>query len=244
VRLAKYIARCGVASRRHAEQLVTSGRVTVDGERVVDPARDVDERADVRVEGRPLAPQALEHWIVNKPAGVVSTAHDPQGRPKVTELVTSGARLFPVGRLDADSEGLLLLTNDGELGNRLMHPSFEIEKEYRARVVGRVSDRALGRLREGLELEDGPTAPARARVVERDQSTTVIEIVIHEGRKRQVRRMCKAVGHPVLSLERTRLGPLGLDDLPRGEARRLGEDEIATLRELAHGRSGPRPAQL
>src|SRR5919198_6259529 len=214
MRLAKYLAHCGVASRRHAERLVISGRVTVDGERGLDPARGVDDSNDVRVDGSALAPERLEHWILNKPAGVVLTAHDPEGRPKVTDLVRSRARLFPVGRLDADTEGLLLLTNDGELANRLMHPSFQVQKAYRARVAGRVGERVLRGLREGVELEDGRTAPAEVRAIEHDDDATLIEVVIHEGRKRQIRRMCDAVGHPVLELVRTGYGPLTLDALP------------------------------
>jgi 23S rRNA pseudouridine2605 synthase len=170
--------------------------------------------------------------MLNKPVGVVSTAHDPQGRPKVTDLVSSAARLYPVGRLDADTSGLILVTNDGALANRLMHPSFEVEKAYRALVEGSVPDEALGRLGSGVELEDGPTAPAKARVVRRAGAETVLEIVIHEGRKRQVRRMCRAVGHPVKELERVRYGPLTLGELGRGESRRLSPAEIERLKGL------------
>jgi 23S rRNA pseudouridine2605 synthase len=230
VRLAKYIAHCGVASRRHAEDLVHSGRVLVDGERVTDPARDVGDHSEVKVDGKPVSPERQEHYLLNKPPGVVSTAHDPQGRPKVVDLVSSRARLYPVGRLDAYTSGLILLTNDGELANRLMHPSFEIEKTYRALVEGSVSAQVLERLRSGIELEDGRTWPAQARVVASYSETTQLEVVIHEGRKRQVRRMCEAVGHPVIELERTAYGPLTLAGLAPGESRALGEQEVGQLR--------------
>jgi 23S rRNA pseudouridine2605 synthase len=230
VRLAKYIAHCGVASRRHAERLVTSGRVSVDGERVVDPARDVEDRNDVRVDGRPIGRERHEYYLVNKPVGVVSTAHDPEGRRKVTDLVPSAARLYPVGRLDADTSGLILVTNDGELANRLMHPSFEVRKTYRARVQGAVAETALERLRSGVMLEDGPTAPASASVLARRARDTVLELTIHEGRKRQLRRMCEAVGNSVIELERTHFGPLELGALSRGDFRPLDPEEVELLR--------------
>jgi 23S rRNA pseudouridine2605 synthase len=220
-----------VASRRHAERLVRSGRVTVGGEVVRDPARDVDEGSEVAVDGRRLALEQAEYHLLNKPPGVVSTAHDPEGRPKVTDLVKSAARLYPVGRLDADSAGLLVLTNDGDLAHRLMHPRFEVEKSYRATVRGHVTARALEALRAGVELEDGRTSPAGATVVGRSGRDTVLEVTIHEGRKRQVRRMCEAVGLRVVELERVRYGPLSLRGLARGKSRRLSDDEVRALRE-------------
>jgi 23S rRNA pseudouridine2605 synthase len=235
VRLARYIAQCGVASRRRAEVLIRAGRVTVDGEGVVDPARDVDERNEVAVDGRAVAPEQHEHHLLNKPAGVVSTADDPQGRTKVTDLVDSSARLYPVGRLDADTTGLILLTNDGELANRLTHPSFEVEKTYRARVRGSVGREALRLLRSGVELEDGRTAPANVRVTDRPPGATELELTIHEGRKRQIRRMAEAVGHPVIELRRIRLGPLRLGRLAPGHSRRLGPEEVEQLRFAARG---------
>jgi 23S rRNA pseudouridine2605 synthase len=230
VRLAKYIAHSGVASRRHAERLVTSGRVEVDGSRVVDPARDVGDENEVRVDGRPVRRERHEHYLLNKPVAVVSTAHDPQGRRKVTDLVPSPGRLYPVGRLDADTSGLILLTNDGELANRLTHPSFEVDKTYRALVRGPVTARALERLRSGVSLEDGRTAPAQAAIVGRRGSDTELELTIHEGRKRQVRRMCEAVGNPLIELRRTRFGPLELGGLRPGEHRPLEPEEIDLLR--------------
>jgi 23S rRNA pseudouridine2605 synthase len=235
MRLARYLAHCGVASRRRAEDVVREGRVLVDGERVTDPARDVTEQSVVTVDGTPVEPEAHELYALNKPVGVVSTARDPQRRPKVTDLVPSRARLYPVGRLDADTSGLILLTNDGELANRLTHPSFEVEKAYRARVEGNVSDDTLQKLRSGVDLDDGPTAPAGARIVERRRDSTEIELVIHEGRKRQVRRMCEAVGHPVTALQRVRFGPLELDDLAPSQWRALEPAEAEALRRAGAG---------
>jgi 23S rRNA pseudouridine2605 synthase len=231
MRLAKYLAHAGVASRRAAETVIAAGRVRVDGEIVLDPARDVDERNSVSVDGRALDGQeARVVYAVNKPLGVVSTARDSHGRPTVVELVPAeGLRLYPVGRLDADSSGLILLTNDGELANRLMHPRFEVEKTYRATLGGApAGDGVLRALRRGVELDDGPTAPARVRRVGKN----VIELTIHEGRNRQVRRMCEAVGRPVLALERIAFGPLGLDGLASGKHRRLNQQEIERLRAL------------
>ena len=230
MRLSKYLAHSGVASRRHAENLITSGRVTMDGERVLDPARDVGDESEVRVDGEAVRPERHEYHLVNKPLGVVSTAHDPQGRPKVTDLVESDVRLYPVGRLDADTTGLLVLTNDGELANRLMHPRFEVSKGYRARVKGYVRDRALKALRSGVDLEDGRTAPAEVSVEGRSDSESVLEIAIREGRKRQVRRMLEEVGHPVIELERTSFGPLRRGRLARGGSRRWRPAEIEALR--------------
>jgi 23S rRNA pseudouridine2605 synthase len=229
VRLAKYMAQCGVASRRHAERLVTSGRVFVGGRRVTDPAHDVSEADEVTVEGKRISPQRLEYHLLHKPLGVVSTAHDPEGRPKVTDMVPSDVRLYPVGRLDADSSGLILLTNDGALANRLTHPSFEVEKAYRAEVEGGVAAGALERLRQGVELDDGMTSPARVRELSRGPSGSVLELVIHEGRKRQVRRMLESVGHRVRSLQRVRFGPLELGDLKPGASRPLEAAEIEAL---------------
>ncbi len=225
MRLAKYLAHGGVASRRRAERIVANGRVTVGGEVITDPAREVGEADDVRVDGSRVAAEPREVWAVNKPAGVVSTAREPGGRPAVVELVGSGARLYPVGRLDADSTGLLLLTNDGELANRLTHPRYEVAKAYRVKLRRPPSDADLERLRRGVELEDGPTGPAQvSRLGERR-----VEIVLREGRNRQVRRMTESVGNGVVELRRVRFGPIELGSLAPGDARRLGEDEIARL---------------
>ncbi len=225
MRLAKFLAHGGVASRRKAEEIIAKGVVTVGGEIVTDPARDVEAGDDVRVNGYPVGAEALEVWAVNKPAGVVSTAREPGSRPAVVELVDSPARLYPVGRLDADSTGLLLLTNDGALANRLTHPRYEVAKTYRARLQKTIGEAELERLRRGVELEDGPTGPAE---VDR-HGPREIEIVLREGRNRQVRRMAEAVGNRILALRRVGFGSLRLADLRVGQARRLGENEIARL---------------
>ncbi len=226
MRLAKYLAHAGVASRRKAEEIIAKGVVTVGGEVVTDPARDVDEGDDVRVNGAPVGAEAREVWAVNKPAGVVSTAREPGARRAVVELVDSKARLYPVGRLDADSTGLLLLTNDGALANRLTHPRYEVPKTYRARLAKAPRERELARLRGGVELEDGPTAPAKVRKV----GDREIEIVLREGRNRQVRRMVDAVGNRVVALQRIAFGPLRLGDLAESRARRLSSSEVRELR--------------
>jgi 23S rRNA pseudouridine2605 synthase len=234
VRLAKYLAHAGVASRRASEQLVFDGRVLVDGEVVTDPARDVDGSMAIVVDGSRVKIQGGHRvvYAVHKPAGVVSTVSDPQGRPTVVELVTSGRRLYPVGRLDADTTGLILLTDDGELAHHLTHPSFEVPRTYVAKVRnGPVREGALRALREGVRLDDGVTAPARVKRIAGDQ----VELTIHEGRKRQVRRMLEAVGHPVSSLRRVSFGTLQLGTLKEGAARRLTEAEVDKLRRAASG---------
>ena len=235
-RLQKVLARVGIGSRRVCEDLIDEGRVVVNG--VVATLGDrVDPSVDlVEVDGAAvgIAP-GLVHYLLNKPAGVVTTAADPQGRPTVVDLVPSEPRVFPVGRLDLETEGLLLLTNDGELTHRLTHPSFGVHKEYLAHVRGRPSRGAVRTLREGVELDDGPTAPAEVSLVEPD----VLRIVIHEGRNRQVRRMCEAVGYPVLRLVRTRIGPLRDTRLAPGEWRPLLQDEVRALERAAQRREGP-----
>jgi 23S rRNA pseudouridine2605 synthase len=230
MRLAKFLAHAGVASRRAAEDVVRAGRVRVGGETVTDPARDVDEGDDVRVDGRRVAPEStLVVYVLNKPGGVVSTAKDTHGRRTVVDLVKApgGARLYPVGRLDAETTGLLLLTNDGELANHLTHPRHEVPKTYRAKVRhAPVGDEALAQLRDGVVLDDGKTLPAKVRQLR----PGLVELELREGRKRQVRRMLEAVGHPVRELERVRFGPLALGDLPAGGVRRLSPAEIDRLR--------------
>jgi 23S rRNA pseudouridine2605 synthase len=224
------LARAGYGSRRVCEELIEEGYVTVDGTvavlgRRVDPAHD-----RVEVDGVPVSVGTdLVYYLLNKPAGVVTTAHDPQGRPTVVELVPDDPRVFPVGRLDADTEGLLILTNDGDLAHRLTHPSFGIEKEYLAEVEGEPSSGDISRLRRGVELDDGVTAPARVSAV----APTALRITIHEGRNRQVRRMCEAIGHPVVRLVRTRLGPLAERSLGPGKWRPLSAAEVRKLQEAA-----------
>ena len=240
MRLAKFLAHAGVASRRAAEAIVAEGRVTVDGEVATDPAWDVDETHRVQVDGRRVESEPREVHALNKPAGVVSTARDTHGRPTVVGLVRSRRRLYPVGRLDAETTGLILLTNDGELADRLTHPRYGVKKVYRARVQpARLSPRALRALEEGVELDDGRTAPARAR----QPATGVVEITIREGKKRQVRRMLEAVGHRVVELERVAFGPLGLRGLEPGKSRRLTKAEIERLqRSTERNRRGGRDA--
>ena len=225
MRLAKYLAHAGVASRRSSEEIIRAGRVAVNGHPITDPATDVDNDDRIELDGTAIETEDKVVYMLNKPKGVVSTASDTHDRPTVVSLISSsGRRLYPVGRLDRDTTGLILLTNDGELANRLMHPSYEVPRTYRARVEGAVKDADLQKLREGIELDDGKTAPASVRRVGQD-----IELTIHEGRKRQVRRMLEAVGHPVVALERTALGPLRLRNLRPGEHRRLTPAEVETL---------------
>jgi 23S rRNA pseudouridine2605 synthase len=229
VRLAKFLAHGGVASRRRAEEIIGKGLVTVGGEVVTDPALDVDAGDDVRVNGEAVAAEAREVWAVNKPVGVVSTAREPGSRTPVVDLVETEARLYPVGRLDADSSGLLLLTNDGELANRLTHPRYEVPKTYLASLKKPIAAGDLERLSRGVELEDGPTSPTQVK----RRSDREVEIVLREGRNRQVRRMLEAVGNEVVALRRIGFGRLRLGGLEDGDARRLSDDEIARLREAA-----------
>ena len=229
MRLAKHLAHAGVASRRAAEQLIFHGHVTVGGKVVTDPATDVDGSKPITVDGRPVGGTEQERavYILNKPPGVVSTSHDTHGRKTVVDLVHADRRLYPVGRLDADSTGLILLTDDGELAHRLTHPSFEVPKTYRAVVRNPpVREPALRKLREGIELDDGRTSPAKVRKI----SSSELEITVHEGRKRQIRRMCEAIDHRVESLERVAFGPLRLGSLPVGGHRRLTPAEVERLR--------------
>lgn len=226
MRLNAWLARAGIASRRGADELIKAGRVTVNGE----PGRlntFVESRDLVELDGRALERQQLSYVLLHKPRGVVTTARDPQGRPTVVGLVRHPARIMPVGRLDADTTGVLLLTNDGELAHRLAHPRYEVDKVYLAEVEGDPGPAELARLEGGVELDDGRTAPAKARRAGRGR----VELVIHEGRKHQVKRMLAAVGHPVRHLHRSRYGPLELAGLAPGEWRELTRDEVTALRE-------------
>jgi 23S rRNA pseudouridine2605 synthase len=225
MRLNAYLARAGVASRRGAEELIRSGRVRVNGE-VAGLATFVEGVDRVEVDGSLVAPEPLTYVLLHKPAGVVTTARDPQGRPTVVGLVGHERRVVPVGRLDADTTGALLLTNDGPLAHRLMHPRYEVDKVYEAEVEGEPDEDALARLREGVELEDGLTAPAEAELV----SPSQVELTIHEGRKHQVKRMLEAVGHPVRKLHRKTYAGLTLDGLEPGQWRELSAGEVRRLR--------------
>ncbi|MFL6206432.1 MAG: pseudouridine synthase [Acidimicrobiales bacterium] len=234
VRLQKVLAQAGLGSRRACEELIERRRVRVNGEvaalgRRVDPETDVVEVDGAQIGVRP----GLVHYLLNKPQGVITTADDPQGRPVVVDLVPAEPRVFPVGRLDADSEGLLLLTNDGDLTHRLTHPSFGVDKEYLVEVEGEPARGALARLREGVDLDDGRTAPAKVAQLD----ARLLRITIHEGRNRQVRRMCEAVGHPVRRLVRTRIGPITDRALKPGEWRALTQDEVRALERAAVGKA-------
>jgi 23S rRNA pseudouridine2605 synthase len=242
VRLNAYLARTGVASRRKADELIKAGRVRVNGE----PGQlntFVGARDRVEVDGRPVERQALAYVLLHKPAGVVTTARDPQGRPTVIDLVEHESRVVPVGRLDADTTGALLLTNDGELAHRLAHPRYDVEKVYEVDVEGEPSDETLSRLQKGVDLDDGVTAPARVRRL----SPSKLELAIHEGRKHQVKRMLAAVGHPVTRLHRSRYAGLTLEGLEPSAWRELEPSETARLRssppEPPTARSTPAPAR-
>jgi 23S rRNA pseudouridine2605 synthase len=240
MRLVKFLAGSGVASRRASEDIIRAGRVTIDGEVVRDPARDVDDSHAVSVDGDAVgAAGQLVVYALNKPAGVVSTASDPQGRPTVVSLLGAQTRLYPVGRLDIDTTGLILLTNDGELAHRLTHPSFEVPKTYRARLDGSpITDAQIRALRSGVTLEDGRTAPARVRRIGA-RTDNVIELTIHEGRNRQVKRMFEAVGYRVKALHRERYAHLTLKGLEPGQWRELEPSEVERLRATSAARSRP-----
>ena len=239
-RLQKVLARSGFGSRRVADGLIAEGRVAVDGE-VARPGRRVDaDHDEITVDGVPVATRAdLVHYLLNKPPGVVTTAHDPQGRPTVLDLVPREPRVFPVGRLDYDTEGLLVLTNDGTLAQRLTHPSYGVPKTYLAEVEGVPSPAVLRRLREGVRLDDGNAAASRVRVVQPRRGGAALELVVREGRNRLVRRMCDAVGHPVRRLVRTRIGPLHDRALAPGEWRALRRQEVRALHAAADEPGSP-----
>jgi len=235
-RIQKVLARCGVGSRRQCDELVAEGRITVNGS-IALPGERVVEGDVIAVDGVEIPSEPdIVVYLLNKPAGVITTSADTHGRPTVIELVPAEPRVFSVGRLDADTEGVLLLTNDGDFANRLAHPSHGVEKEYLAEVEGVVSRGELRTLREGVELEDGRTAPAAVRLVQQRDDTAVIELIIHEGRNRQVRRMCEAIGHPVIRLVRTRVGPLRATGVTPGEWRQLDRTEVVdVLRTIGSG---------
>lgn len=225
MRLAKYLAHSGVASRRKAEVIIDAGRVRVGGQIVTDPATNVEIGEDIRVDGHAVVPEGREVWVVNKPVDVISTADEPGKRMAVVDLVDSSARLYPVGRLDADSTGIILLSNDGELANVLTHPRYGVKKTYRVTVRHAVADADLDALAQGVRLDDGMTAPAEVtRIGER-----AFDITIREGRNRQIRRMAEAVGNEVVELQRISIGHLRLGRLGVGKSRLLDEQEVARL---------------
>ncbi len=233
MRLQKYLASCGVASRRNAEQMILDGRVSVNGEIVRVLGTQVDEQSDtVQVDGSIVMPETEKHYLAyNKPVGEVTTVSDPEGRATVMDRFRDyPVRLFPVGRLDYDSEGLLLLTNDGDLMNKVLHPSFEIQKSYLTKVSNNVSDQEIRTLRKGVIIDGKLTSPAEVRLIRHDTFSTDLLITIHEGRNRQVRKMIDAIGHQVVRLKRVRFGPVLLGDLPSGMWRKLTDEEIKKLR--------------
>jgi len=235
-RLHKRIAASGLCSRRAAEELIRQGRVEVNGQIVVEMGVKVGPDDTVRVDGAPVGVSKICTLIMNKPVGFLTTLSDPQGRPTVKKLLPKlDAMVKPVGRLDMESDGLLLFTNDGLLAQRLTHPRYGVEKEYHATVSGTPDEKSLNKLREGVYIiEGGKTAPARVKILHTGQksNTTVLSITIHEGRKRQVRLMCEAIGNPVITLRRVRIGPLILKNLPPGACRLLGKKEVDKLKEL------------
>lgn len=233
MRLQRFLAQAGVASRRACEEIIESGRVTVNGETAVIGTAIDPDRDDVQLDGQPVHTDRFWYVLMNKPRGVVTTAKDTHGRKTVMDLVASiPVRVFPVGRLDKDTEGAIILTNDGDLAHRLMHPSHEVPKTYEAVVKGIVSNKALESLRTGVELDDGMTAPAKARIAARNDNETVLQLILREGKKREVKRMCEAVGHPVAHLTRTAFGGITTRGLDPGTWRKLTLAELKHLRDI------------
>jgi len=244
-RLQKILAKAGLASRRRAEEMIAAGRVAVDGQVITELGFKADPLTQrISLDGKRLPSQeAKEYWLVHKPQGVVSTVKDPQGRKRVVDMLPPEAgRVYPVGRLDRDSEGLVLLTNDGQLAHHLMHPRYEVTKTYKVWVEGQPSAQALEQLRKGVDIGDErPTSPARVHTKAANPYRSKLSLVLNEGRKREIRRMCEAVGHPVTRLLRVALGPLKLGDLPPGAARRLSMAEVRELRQAAGLIDGCKP---
>ena len=233
-RIQKVLARAGIGSRRAVEEMIAAGRIRVNGKRAELGGRVDPDKDEVLLDGSPVPLRAdLVHFLLNKPVGVVSTADDPEGRTTVVDLIETEHRVWPVGRLDVESEGVIVLTNDGDLALKLTHPRYGVPKTYLAEVKGDLGGPALRLLRQGVELDDGVTAPTEAHIVEKGEGRTLLQISLREGRKRQVRRMCEAVGFPVLRLVRTAIGPLGVGRLKPGRSRRLGPLEVRSLYESA-----------
>jgi len=233
MRLQRFLAHAGVASRREAERFILAGRVSVDGKVVRLLGTSVGEDAHVTVDGRPVhLQQEWTYLVINKPYGMMTTLHDPEGRKTIASLIPPGKRLYPVGRLDYDTSGLLLLTDDGPLTHLLTHPAFGVDKTYRVTVRGRLDPTQVAELRSGLMLEDGRTQPAQVRIVAANREQSVLDLTIHEGKNRQVRRMLEQLDRPVLALTRLRFGPLALGDLPVGATRELSKRELASLKRM------------
>jgi len=234
-RLQKFMARAGVASRRHSEKLITSGRVKVNNSVVTELGTKINPDVDtVTVDNKTVKVEKKIYLLLNKPKGYVTTLRDPQGRPVITDLIKDiSQRVYPVGRLDYDTEGLLLLTNDGQLTHALTHPRHEIPKTYHVLVRGIPARGKIKQMQEGLLLSDGPTAPAKVRLLDKQKGNALLQIKIHEGRNRQVRRMCEHIGHPVLALKRVKIGNLTLKGLAKGKYRHLTQQEVTGLKKLA-----------
>ncbi len=233
MRIQKYLRMCGITSRRKAEELVTSGKVSVNGETIHDFV-SVSETDDIRVEGKKVKIKEKSYYIFNKPAGYLTTKHDPQGRKTIFDILKIDSDLFPVGRLDAETEGLLILTNDGDMAQKLLHPRFEVPRIYELIVESRVDDEELKKLEEGIMLPYGYNAKMKAKLLRYDGSKTYLRVSINEGRKREIRRAFKFMGHPVVYLKRISFGPLNIGDLPRGSFRKLTDKELKELREYVN----------
>jgi 23S rRNA pseudouridine2605 synthase len=233
MRLVKRVANLGVASRRKSEELIAAGMIAVNGAVITDPARDVTEDDQISYDGESVTAPVVKTFMVNKPRGILSTAADPHGRRKITDFIKGEGRLYPVGRLDSDTTGLILLSNDGELANKLTHPRYEVTKTYRAEVTGVIQEKAIAKLTGGVMLDDGVTLPAKVTVIDRGENSSVVELTIREGRNHQVRRMLDAVGHSVRTLERVAFGPLKLGTLKSGQSRELTQAEVAELQAAA-----------
>jgi 23S rRNA pseudouridine2605 synthase len=243
-RLNKTLAHAGVGSRRHCDELIAAGRVSVDGRVVRELGAKVEPGQDIRVDEQPIQNEAPVYWLVNKPRGYLCTNHDPARRPLAIDLVPKvSQRVYTVGRLDEDSEGLLLLTNDGELANRLTHPRFGVEKTYLVQVAGQPSSEDIGKLLRGVWLSDGHVRARRVKRLQRQGESTWLEIVLNEGKNREIRRMLARLGHKVMRLRRVAIGPVHLGHLGSGKARRLGQKEVAALRHVAQMRGRKEPTE-
>lgn len=233
MRLQKYLAHCGVASRRQAENIIAESRVKVNNEIITDPAFDVGEKDQVKVDGRLVRlKKTYKYYLLNKPIGVVSTASDEKGRPTVVDMIDSDLRLYPIGRLDMDTSGIILITNDGKLTQILTHPKYELTKTYIAKVAGRPNRTSLNKLRNGLYIEGRKTKEAKVKILNSYEKETLIEISIQEGRNRQIRKMFDAIGHPVISLKRIKIGEIDIGGLMVGDYRELNQEEMAYINRI------------
>lgn len=235
IRLNKYLANYGIASRRDIKKLLKTMTITINGEQAQEPGQRITPYKDIiYVNGKKLLPPKIVYYLINKPKGVISTTADERGRKNVLSFVPTDERIYPVGRLDKDTTGLLILTNDGELTNRLTHPSFHVPKTYRAVVQGKVAPEQLRALRNGVLLDDGITSPATIKIIQINNQQTILEFVLHEGRNRQIRRMCETVGIKLLELDRIKFGPISKGNLKMGTYRQLTPKEISSLKTIPY----------